>query len=113
MRYKLIQININNKKVVNSLSSDPSLQKMINYIIEEKMNKNEIITQIKIDDKVIDLDNKEELSQTLQNNNVINILVKTSLDLAIESLKDCSSYIHSCIVQIKEVVELYQKNEIQ
>ena len=69
----MIQININNKKVVNSLSSDPSLQKMINYIIEEKMNKNEIITQIKIDDKVIDLDNKEELSQTLQNNNVINI----------------------------------------
>ena len=109
----MIQININNKKVVNSLSPDPSLQKMIDYIIEEKINKNEVITQIKVDDKVIDLDNKEELSQTLQNNNVINILVKTSLDLAIESLKDCSSYINSCIVQIKEVVELYQKNEIQ
>ena len=109
----MIQININNKKVVNSLSESPSLKKMIDYIIEEKINKNEIITQIKIDDRIIDLDSKDELSQVLQNDNTINFQIKSSLDLAFESLKDCSDYIKSSIFQIKEVIELYQKNEIQ
>ena len=109
----MIQININNKKVVNSLSESPSLKKMIDYIIEEKINKNEIITQIKIDDRIIDLDSKDELSQVLQNDNTINFQIKSSLDLAFESLKDCSEYIKSSIFQIKEVIELYQKNEIQ
>lgn len=86
---------------------------MIDYIIEEKMNKNEIITQIKVDDRVIDLDSQDELSQVLQNDNTINFQIKSSLDLAFESLKDCSEYIKSSIFQIKEVIELYQKNEIQ
>ena len=57
----MIQININNKKVVNSLNPNPSLQRMINYIIEEKIDKNEIITKIIIDDKKIDLDDEKEL----------------------------------------------------
>ena len=109
----MIQININNKKVVNSLSNTPSLKKMIDYIIEEKMNKNEIITQVKINDRVIDLDNTKELSQDLHSDNIINFQIKSSLDLAFDSLRDCSDYINASILQIKEVIELYQKNEIQ
>ncbi len=109
----MIQININNKKVVNSLNDSPTLKAMIDYIIEEKMNKNEIITQVQINSQVIDLDNDNELSKILEDDNVVSVQTKSSLDLAFESLKDCSSYIQSFIFQIKEVVELYQKNEIQ
>ena len=109
----MIQININNKKVVNSLNDTPSLKNMIDYIIEEKMKKDELITQVKIDDRKIDLDNENELSRVLQKDNIINFQIKSSLDLAFDSLKDCSDYINSSIFQIKEVIELYQKNEIQ
>ena len=86
---------------------------MIDYIIEEKIKKDEIITKIFVDNKTIDLDDENELSKILKSHNTVNIQIQSSLDLAFESLKDCSSYIDSCILQIREVIELYQKNEIQ
>ena len=63
--------------------------------------------------KKIDLDDEKELLQTLQNHHTVNVHVKTSLELGFDSLKDCSAYIESCIFQIKDIIELYQKNEIQ
>ena len=81
----MIQININNKKVVNSLNDTPSLKNMIDYIIEEKMKKDELITQVKIDDRKIDLDNENELSRVLQKDNIINFQIKSSLDQFLSS----------------------------
>lgn len=86
---------------------------MIDYIIEEKMKKDELITQVRIDNQTVDLDNENELSRILKKGNIISFQVKSSLELAFESLKDCSEYINSTVFQIKRVVELYQKNEIQ
>ena len=82
---------------------------MINYIIEEKIDKNESQPGAAHYDKKVDLDDEKELLQTLQSHHTV--IVQKRPRSFFDSLKDCSAYIESCIFQIKDIIELYQKNK--
>ena len=109
----MLEIKINDVKTTNDLPKATSLDDMIDYVLNNKIKNDQIIFQIILDGEDIDFDKENQLNRSLQENKTINFKIKSTIDVAYESLNDCSLFIDSSIDKIHQIVQLYRENEVQ
>ena len=109
----MLEITINDVKTKNDLPESTSLDDMIDYVLNEKIENNQIIFQIILDGENVDFDKENELNRSLDGNKKINFMIKSTVEVAYESLHECSLFIDSSVERITQIVQLYRENEVQ
>lgn len=109
----MTQITINNKGIIKEFFESEQIQDIFNFITKSELKENHIITEITLDDKIFHIDEQSKWAkETINNFKTINFTTKSSIELALDALSSCSSYIDYLNTKILELTSLFQKNRI-
>lgn len=110
----MTNVTVNNQKIDQSpLESNKTFKDLMNYVITDIAKEKEVITNIKINNKDLSLEEEKTiLLNPITNFEEINFTLQSSTELAFEALDSCSSFLELAISKINELSGLYQQNKI-
>ena len=108
----MTKIFVNNHRIDISGKKDILLRDFVNYLLDEHLSSNEVLTEIDINGKK-NLINDSILAHNVGDFDTICFQSKSGLDFIAESVNSCSLYIDTMIEKILSICDAYSQGEIQ
>lgn len=103
-----------NQKIISDgpIQSNHTLKDLMDHILGEVATEKEVITNVYIDGVEISLEEERKLSaHPVESFHNIDFTVKSSFELALETLDSCTSYIDIAIDKIRKLSFMYANNK--
>lgn len=105
-------VTVNQEVLEKKLNPNATLSDVIQTILEEESHLDQIVSQIMIDGKVLNIEEEDEfLPCRLGQFTNVNFTLKSNLDLAFDALESCNTYVDTIIGQIQQLTTAYQDNK--
>ncbi|MBH47607.1 MAG: hypothetical protein CME71_05505 [Halobacteriovorax sp.] len=105
-----VVITINEKVSNRSINNNATLSDVVNEILSESAHADQIISQICINGKALDVDQEDAIMPTRVGQfESIDFRLQSNIELAFEALQSCNAYIDNIVAQIAELTAAYQE----
>ncbi|MEI8348192.1 MAG: hypothetical protein WCG27_12045, partial [Pseudomonadota bacterium] len=106
-------ISINNQQIDKSITHSATVNDVINAVLSDVVEKQGIITSIKLDGNEIEYDQEADiLVSPIEHHQNIDFTVQSSIELARSALDSCAKYVDVINDKIHALVGTYNQNKI-
>ena len=110
----MTQVLINNEPVNAEFENNTTVNDLVTLILNDVASEDEVISSIKFNGRVLSIDEEDQcLILPVDSFKDIDFTLINSLNLAFDSLDDCSGYIDVVVDKIAHLSALYSQNEVR